>query len=108
MAGTPWKDTTAWFHSRQKEPAERAFSRLRVRLGKGGGGGWILVGGGFVRDLLEGFGNGKGARRERMGAPFSFLKKTKRVRCAEGRGWRANVKIHMYFLTFNEKFTKST
>lgn len=71
-------------YSRQKEPAERAFLRLRVRE-RGGDG--ILVGGGFVRDLLEGLGN----ERE-WGPLFLFFKKKQkvesgfvRVRCAEGR-----------------------
>jgi len=61
-------------HGRQKERAERADLRLRVRE-RGDG---ILVGGGFVPDLLEGFGEWKGVREEREWGPlFLFLKKTK-------------------------------
>ena len=66
-------------HSRQKEPAERADLRLRVReKGGGGGGGGIFVGGGFIPDLLEGFGEWKGCeKREGIGALFLKEKRKK-------------------------------
>jgi len=71
VAGTPWKDTTAWFHSRQKEPAERAFSRLRVRE-RGDG---ILVGGRVCPGFAGGFGEWKGCAKRENGGPFFFFKK---------------------------------
>lgn len=86
MAGTPWKDTTAWFHSRQKEPAERAFSRLRVRLGKGGGGGVDFSRGRVCPGFAGGFWEWKGCEKRENGGPFFFFKKNKACEMCRGEG----------------------
>ncbi len=66
-------------HSRQKEPAERADLRLRVReKGGGGGGGGVLVGGGVYPGFAGGFWGMERVREERGNrGPFFERKKKK-------------------------------
>ncbi len=71
MGWDPVEGYHSMVYSRQKEPAREAVLRLRVRE-RGDG---ILVGGGFVPDLLEGFGEWKGCEKRENGGPFFFFKK---------------------------------